>query len=160
MNTIEARYNASKKEIRQLGVKVRVNIMECCRGCVGNEKLGLPENDETTPIIWHYGGQDNAISWDTDGTPYWRSDLRNNKYYRQRRKYDAANMLFNHSNLTDELKQQIVAIFTKHDLIVDWDMSDSQCIEVDFAATYRQDQAVKAFDVLNSDVSVMCQEEQ
>lgn len=155
MYTIEQRFNASKKEIRQLGVKVRVNIMECCRGCVTNEKLGLPEGDETTPIIWHYGGQDNAISWEVDGTPIYRSDAKRGYTRRGRRDYDAANMWFNHSNLTDELKQQIVAIFTKHDLVLDWDLSNSSCIEVDFEATYRQDQIIKAYDAVNSDVAVM-----
>lgn len=159
MQTIKARFEASKKEIRTLGVKVRVNIYECCRGCVGNAKLGLPEGDETTPIIWHYGGQGHAIAWEVDGTPIYREDVYRT-YGRNRRRssanYDAANMLFNHSNLTDELKDQVVAIFEKNGIVVDWDKSDSKCIELDFQATYDQDQIVLAALAVNEDVAVMC----
>lgn len=160
MQTIKARFEASKKEIRTLGVKVRVNIIECCRGCVTNEKLGLPENDETTPIIWHYGGQGNAIAWETDGTPIWRSDASRGYSYNN---YDAANMLFNHSHLTDELKNQIVAIFEKNDIVIKWDKSDSDCIEIDFQTTYDNDRdarematALRDAQALNNDVAVMC----
>lgn len=70
VTTFEERFKDFTKEVRKNGIRVRRNVYECCRGCVGMEKLGM--KSETDPIIWHYGGQGNAI--DLNGNfVYWRS---------------------------------------------------------------------------------------
>lgn len=50
---------------RRSGVVVRQNVMECCRGCVSPEKLGMTKEhlDDGMPYAWTYGGQGNANSW-------------------------------------------------------------------------------------------------
>lgn len=146
MNTMEQNFNNAKKEIRALGVKVRVNIMECCRGCVTEEKLGL--KDKTQPHIWTYGGQDNAVSW-VDGLPYLRSDVRNR--YRLTEKDLVNSEFFNHGNLTPELGKQIVFIFQTNGFVVDWDGDEYRCIEIDFKATKNAMDTIKAALSLQTD---------
>jgi hypothetical protein len=149
-NTMEVNYNNAKKEIRTLGVKVKVNVMECCRGCITEEKLAL--TNATQPHIYTYGGQDNAISW-VDGRPYWRSALRGrrNRWLSPRDRDLVGAVYFNHGNLTPELGQQIVAIFEKHGFVVDWDGTEFKCIEIDFERTEFNRDFDKAIQSINTD---------
>lgn len=150
MNTMEQNFKNAKKEIRSLGVKVKVNVMECCRSCIGTEKLGL--KSENQPYIYTYGGQDNAVSW-VDGLPYLRSDV--NKKWRLTEK-DLVNCeYFNHGNLTPELGKQIVAIFERNGFVVNWEGEEFRCIEIDFKATKFNQDAVKAVEAIQTDYA-MC----
>lgn len=148
-NTMETNYNNAKKEIRTLGVKVKVNVMECCRGCVGNEKLGL--TSDTQPYIYTYGGQDNAISW-IDGRAYYRWGVRKvGRWTKPSDRYLVDEVYFNHGNLTPELGKQIVAIFEKHGFVVNWDGTEFKCIEINFERTQFNREFDKAVDSLTTD---------
>lgn len=158
--SIKERFENAKKEIRkQLGVKVRVNVYECCRSCVTNEKLGIKTDNDA--VIWHYGGQGHAFGWDTDGTPVSREVLY--RGYTRWNESGITNILFNHNGLTDAQKRDIVYVFEKWGIVVDWDMSDSKCIGIDFVTTYEQDQAFRKQEedaknavAVEADVAVMC----
>lgn len=114
------RFNAAMKEIRKGKVVARRNIATCCRGCYD------PQIAETQPIIWHYGGQGNHVDvW--EGGAVYRYATRN---------YEVDKMYFNHDNLTtaDGLTpagQHVVDTFNKWGIVIRWDHSGSQCIEVD-----------------------------
>ena len=154
MNTMEQNFNNAKKEIRTLGVKVKVNVMECCRSCIGNEQLGL--KDDTTPYIYTYGGQGGAISW-VDGLPFYRSDMRGRKSYITPRLSDMASTeYFNHGNLTPELGKQIVEIFERNGFVVDWDGKDFHCIEINFQATKDNQDVVKSAESILNYTSNFC----
>lgn len=111
--TFETRYTEASKALRKAGIKIHRNVQGCCRSCIGNDKFDSP----TEPILWHYGGQGNRISlsgdyvYDTEGNY-------------------VGGIYLNHSNLTDELKDKVVAIFTEHGIVLDWDKSDWSCVVV------------------------------
>lgn len=163
-NTMENNYRNALKEIKANGVKTKVNVMECCRGCVTNEKLGI-ENDSVA-IIWQYGGQGHAISW-VNGLPVDRAEL--NEYKRSRSWYNlhrytqnpeknmAWGVLFNHNSLTEEQRDMVADVFTKHGFVVNWDKADRdyKCIEVNFVETYAKQQEVVAVEAMTTDYA-MC----
>jgi hypothetical protein len=150
---MEKNFNNAKKDIRALGVKVKVNVMECCRGCITEEKLNL--TDTTQPHIYTYGGQDNAVSW-VDGLPYWRSALRGRNRWTTPKERDMANTVyFNHGNLTTELGNQIVEILHTNGLAASWNGEEYSCIEVDFQSTKFQMDLIKAEEAINHDYA-MC----
>lgn len=160
--SIQSRFEKAKKEIRKvIGVRVRVNVIECCRGCVASEKLGI-DNDDVA-IIWHFGGQGNSFGWD-GGLPVNRTVLNRGYSRRWRGESDMeSGIYFNHNGLTNGMKNDIVKCFTKYDIVVDWDKSDSQCIYIDFEETRKNDLAVLALieDAKNAvaveqDVATMC----
>lgn len=70
--TIEENFKATLKEARKAGVKVRQNVMICCRSCTGYADFGLTEETaKTTPLLWTFGGQGNSYRW-VKGKPYYR----------------------------------------------------------------------------------------
>jgi hypothetical protein len=166
MNTMETNYRNALKDVRKVGIKTRLNVMECCRGCVSNEKLGI-ENDDVA-IIWTYGGQDNATSWH-DGLPFSRTELNNLKRnggwgWRQLERYvnNAENIafcdLFNHNGLTEQQMQVVYNIFTAHGFVVNWAVEERayKCIEINYKATYMREQAAVAAQAINTDTYAMC----
>jgi len=114
------RFNAALKEIRKGKVVARRNIATCCRGCYD------PEVAETQPIIWHYGGQGYHVDVAESGAYY-----RYMAYGRD----EVDTLYFNHDNLTtaDGLTpagQHVVDTFNKWGIVIKWDHSGGQCIEV------------------------------
>jgi len=114
------RFNAAMKEIRKNKIVARRNIATCCRGCYD------PEVAETQPIIWHFGGQGNHVDvW--EGGAVYRYATRN---------YEVDKMYFNHSNLVDAsgltlAGQVVVDTFAKWGIVIRWDRTNSDCIQVD-----------------------------
>ena len=164
MNTMETNFRNALKDIRKAGIKTRLNVMECCRGCVTNEKLGI-ENDDVA-IIWSYGGQDNATSW-VDGLPYGRTALNDIKRggrwtFLHRYTTNAENIAwgdyFNHNGLSAEQQDTVYEIFTRNGLVVDWekDRREFQCIVIKYKETYIREQAVVAAQAINNDTLAMC----
>ena len=160
---METNYRNALKEIKANGIKTKVNVMECCRSCVTNEKLGIANND--VAIIWQYGGQGHAVSW-VNGLPVDRAELnevkRNSWYSRSRYLNNPAEhivwgVLFNHNALTDEQRDKVYEVFTKHGFVVNWDKADRdmKCIEINFRQTYLNAQAVQAEEAINTDYA-MC----
>jgi hypothetical protein len=113
MATFEERFKLATKQLKASGVAVYRNVQGCCRGCIGSDKFDNP----TVPIIWHYGGQGNRFKMEGDVV------------YTADGGYESG-IYFNHSNLTDSLKEIVVNIFTINGIVIDWDKSDSRCILV------------------------------
>lgn len=118
VSTFEERFKDFTKAVRKNGIKVRRNIYECCRGCVSSEKLGM--KDENDPIIWHYGGQGNAI------------DLAGNKVYW--RSYDGYNeplcneILFNFDNVWGNDYETIIRkMLDEQFFVYEWE-SPNRCL--------------------------------
>jgi hypothetical protein len=157
MNTMETNFRNALKDVRKAGIKTRLNVMECCRGCVTNEKLGIDNND--VAIIWTYGGQGHATSW-VDGLPYARTDVqgRNSRYYRLRDEDMAWGDLFNHNALSDKQKDTVYDIFTAHGFVVNWekDERDYKCIGIEYKETYLRQQNALAAQAINTDTYAMC----
>jgi hypothetical protein len=155
MTTMESKFKSAKKDIRKAGIKVRVNIYECCRGCVTEEKLGLASPE--MPVIWTYGGQGNAIRWHSDGLPYHAEEFKGSGWGQYLKKdAEVAYVYFNHSNLTNEQKHTIVEIFHMYDFVVDYNFSDSQCIGINFAATLEAITERENAVAVEQDTAVMC----
>lgn len=156
--SIQSRFEKAKKEIRKvIGVRVRVNVLGCCGSCIAAEG----KFDETAPVIWHFGGQGHSFGWD-GGLPVNRTVL-NRGYARWSEKEMEDGIYFNHANLTNGQKNDIVKCFTKYDLVVDWDKSEFQAIYIDFEETRKNDLAIIALieDAKNAiaveqDVATMC----
>lgn len=158
-DTIQNRFEKAKKEIRKvLSVRVLVNVMGCCGSCVAAE--GNHDSDEA--IIWHFGGQGNAVGW-YNGLPVNRTDLNRATYFWKNKLQIQDGVYFNHANLTKTQKNDIVKCFEKYDLVVEWDKSEFKCIYINFAETRENDLAVLALleDAKNAlaveqDVATMC----
>lgn len=119
----QAAYDLAVKVIRQNGIKVRRNVQSCCRGCVTPEQMGM--KSETDPIVWTFGGQGNATTWNYAGAMVYRN---------RRRGYGKTDIVdtlyFNHSNLTPELGALVIDTFRAHGFQAEWDGSEYSCIEV------------------------------
>lgn len=120
--TTEDRWKAAVKSLRASGVRVRQNIMECCRGCVSEEKLGM--KTPTEPIAWTFGGQGGAVSW-VKGEPFYRDTLRSHRS----RTRAVEEIYFNHSN---DAGQRIAQAFIGQGFEVDWDGTNSKTVIVKF----------------------------
>lgn len=134
--TMEESFLNAKKEIKKAGVRVRVNVMVCCRGCVSQEKLGMKTMKDA--IVWSFGGQEQAVSW-IDGLPFSRYEV-NNRIHRGYGFTPSKNKIvqkiyFNHRNLTNEMKSKVVQIFENNGFVVVWDLSDNECLVLDLEAT-------------------------
>jgi hypothetical protein len=163
---METNFRNALKEVRKAGIKTRLNVMECCRGCVTNEKLGI-ENDGVA-IIWTYGGQGNATSWH-DGLPYARTELNDIKRnggwgWRQLERFvnNTDNIAwgdyFNHNGLTTEQQDIVYEIFTRNGLVVDWEKDERafKCIVIEYKETYMREQNAIAAQAINTDTYAMC----
>ena len=121
-------FNAACKQIRkELGVRVRRNVMGCCRGCIAADaetKLGII--DEDTPIIWHYGGQGQAIDLMSD-----RVTRRSNDYWVQNHS-TVDSIYFNHSSIDSDLMHGIQLIFQAHGFTSEWCGSENVALLVRF----------------------------
>ena len=164
MNTMENNFRNALKEIRKAGIKTRLNVMECCRSCVTNEKLGIANDD--VAIIWTYGGQDNATSW-VDGLPYGRTalnDIKRGGRWTSLHRYttNADNIAwgdyFNHNGLSAEQQDTVYEIFTRNGLVVDWekDAREFKCIVIEYKETYMREQNALAAQAINTDTYAMC----
>lgn len=158
--TIQSRFEKAKKEIRkEIGVRVRVNVFGCCGSCVAAEG----KFDEDAALIWHFGGQGNSFGWD-HGDPVNRTVLNRGYARKWRGEQDMEDgIYFNHANLTNGQKNDIVKCFTKYNIVVDWDKSEAKCIYIDFAQTKKNDLALRQLieDANNAvaveqDVATMC----
>ena len=127
--TAQQCYRAAMLDIRRLGVTTRQNVKGCCRGCIA---IDLDAERGGAPILWHYGGQGNRYTW-RDGVavlayrPAWLD-----------KGEEVLDVLYlNHQGLTNpdtgkvnDLGRAVVAAFTANGLRVEWDGSETHCIEV------------------------------
>lgn len=139
-STIQARFEAAKKEIRRNKVRALVNVMGCCRSCIDIEG---PADQK---IIWQYGGQGHAFTFE-GGLPCERS--------RDWRFHAVDSIYFNHDNLSMDEVNDIIAIFAKHDIVATCE-SLYQCIEIDFAATKDNDDVIHAAEAILNDTKAFC----
>lgn len=120
----ELKLKTAMRQLRKEGIQARLNIQECCRSCVGPEKLGLKE--EGQPVVWHYGGQGSRILFDHDGIPY----VEESDWNRSRSRhgdYAPEHLFFNHDAGG---AQRAAIVFAEHGLTVEWDGSGGSCLEV------------------------------
>ena len=115
-------FDLAVKTIRSYGIKVRRNVQSCCRGCVTPNQLGVKSSNH--PIIWHFGGQGDAFTWDMHGNAVYRHGDRFTKGQ------PVDTIYFNWSNLSDEQARAVVAVFRNHGFDAEWDGNDMRCIQV------------------------------
>lgn len=121
--TTKARYNVALKALRAEGVKVRSNVRQCCRGCITPDQLGLTdETVKSTPYAYTYGGQGQAVSWDSNGEP---KRLREAYSWGEPRTIESA--MFSHGNGAGP---KVAEAFEAQGFGVIWDGSDFKCVEV------------------------------
>lgn len=133
MTTTVERWDAAIKEARKAGVKVRQNVQQCCRGCITPEKLGLKEDDETTPYAFTFGGQGNAITW-YNNQAYYRAELnrtRNSRSWYGRKDPKPVDRVFwNHGGEDLKAAEAIKAAFENNGFTVEWNGEGYECVQI------------------------------
>lgn len=119
--TLQDKVKTAFRAIRKLGISAKFNVAGCCRSCISFH-AGV-EHGEDHQVVWHYGGQGNKIVW--DGGEPWVRGVWGNNYVPENRMY------LNHS-LTPDNAELVLQALRDHGLTVEWDGSESQCIEIVF----------------------------
>lgn len=123
MENLETRVKQFSRELRAGGVRVRRNVVACCRSCAD-----LGEHDSPA-TIWSFGGQGSAVYISGDEA-YGRSG---NDYY------EAGVVYFNHDGLVaddgnlSKYGELVISALTRHGFSWEWNLTDARCIEVDFS---------------------------
>jgi hypothetical protein len=135
--TTEQRFKAAVRVVRK-HIVLRLNVMNCCNGCIGYDQLGLTKATvDTTPSAYTFGGQGKAISWD-NGEAFKRPKLaaiRRDYYYGYplalaTHEARALNVYFNHSGPGVEAATVLRDAFTAFGFTVDWDGSRSKRVVI------------------------------
>ena len=114
------------KALRKEGVQFRFNVMECCRGCISSEKLGLKNEDQLYGFT--YGGQGQRITWnEQDEMVYASSMNRKRSFYYRDNGGKVGSVYVNHGNGSAE---KIAQAFRDGGFEVEWDGEDSSCVEI------------------------------
>lgn len=129
---MQDRWNDAVKEVRKRGVKIRQNVYQCCRGCIGWQKLGFKSEEEAdrTPYAYTYGGQGNRYTWNRAGDMVYLGVSRR-WYHEPEKPYDE--VFFNHGGPDgDELAgaRAVAEVFAAHGFDVEWDGTTSTCVSV------------------------------
>jgi hypothetical protein len=111
--TFEQRFKRVFREFRSLGVAARINVYECCRGCITPEKLNM--KDDKQPYVYNYAGQENAIKFSGDSVTYRHNGRPVSRIY------------VNHGN---DIARQFTQMCESHGIETEWSGDDSDCVEV------------------------------
>jgi hypothetical protein len=123
MENLETRVKQFSKELRAGGVRVRRNVVSCCRSCAD---LGEHTNPAT---IWSFGGQGQSVNISGDDA-YHKSG---NDYH------EARTVFFNHDGLVADdgtlsvYGELVISALTRYGIAWEWNLTDARCIEVDFS---------------------------
>lgn len=123
--TTETAWKEAIREIRASGVRIRQNVMKCCRSCIEYRDMGL-EEDTTTPYGYTFGGQGGAYSW-VDGVMVTRESKAKLARSWGARLNPVTKVYFNWSNGAGRV---IADVFARHGFKVDWDGNNSSCVVV------------------------------
>lgn len=136
MSTTQERFEAAIAAAIEKGVHIRVNVMECCRSCIGHEKLELPSREalDTTPYAYYYGGQDNELVW-KDGKPYrrqaeWGYDEDEEAYDAGFSDHPLTTAYFRHGGPDLIAARALAEAFKAEGFEIEWDGSRHQCVMV------------------------------
>lgn len=127
----QARWNKAIKDARAAAkeagvpIKIRQNVMSCCRGCLTHEDLGLTKDSEIA-VAYTFGGQGNRIQW-RSGNPVTEVKKKKGDWYAKATLETEA--YWNHENGSAPFLQEA---FEANGFEVDWDGTDSQCVIVKF----------------------------
>ncbi|AXH66628.1 hypothetical protein SEA_STARBOW_132 [Streptomyces phage Starbow] len=66
--TFEQSFKKAFKDTRKTGVTAKMQVWECCRGCINKEKLGM--NSDSDPYVYTYAGQGSRLRFDGDSVVY------------------------------------------------------------------------------------------
>jgi hypothetical protein len=106
--------------LRANAVAARLNVQQCCRGCVTPQQLGMA--DAQAPVVWHYGGQGRRLYF-LDGVPHEKTNSRADGDG-----YAAAKVIyFNHDNGG---AQKFLALCALHGITAKWSGREFDCVEI------------------------------
>ena len=118
--TTQVRFNDVLRDIRKAGIHTKMNYSSCCRSCA---QLG------TDAYLAHFGGQDNAYGW-LEGEMFARSAIAKAKrYYRVPSAQDKIDIIFLEFNVL-ETAELVTVLFRAAGFEVDWNGTESQCVQV------------------------------
>lgn len=121
--TVESRWGRAVKSLRKDGVKFRTNVVKCCRGCITESDLNMP--DVTQPYGYTYGGQGHRMSWDRNGNPLEKSRNRRGGEF-----FQVSEIYINWGNGS---AAAIVAAFEAEGFTVVWDGSEYSAVVLKIA---------------------------
>lgn len=119
--TTQDSYRAAVRTLTKQGIKFRSNVRECCRGCIGSEKLGM--KDENQPYGYTYGSQGSAFYWNENGEAVQKEEWGS--------RYEKAEEIYiNHGNGS---AAYIVEAFREQGIEAEWDGTEYSCVVLNFA---------------------------
>ncbi|AXH66874.1 hypothetical protein SEA_STARPLATINUM_136 [Streptomyces phage StarPlatinum] len=71
--TFEQKFKQAFKNTRKANVTAKMQVQECCRGCINKEKLGM--DSDSDPYVYTYAGQGSRLRFAGDSVVY--ADTRN-----------------------------------------------------------------------------------
>ena len=113
--TFEEKLNQFLAIVKQAGIKTYRNRMACCRTCASVE---VPGYETSQPIIWTFGGQGMAVS------------VKGNEVKYRAGGAPAAELYFNHVNLREEDKYEIINAIRRAGLDSEWAGQDELTITI------------------------------
>lgn len=66
--TFEQKFKKAFREVRKHDVAAKMQVWECCRGCIGKEKLGMASDAD--PYVYTYAGQGSRLRFNGDSVVY------------------------------------------------------------------------------------------
>lgn len=144
--TTEERFKAAVKFVKDTkAVRIRQNVMSCCRSCTTDEQLGKDKSD--LPLAWTFGGQGGAVSF-YGGEAFNRVDLtplrkdrftgrliKDGKFSvrvteRHIKRARATKVYWNFDDI--EAAKAVDFAFRSFGFEVEWNGTDTQCVVVEF----------------------------
>ncbi|WXW92616.1 hypothetical protein SEA_ENYGMA_135 [Streptomyces phage Enygma] len=66
--TFESKFKGAFREVRKQDVAAKMQVWECCRGCISKEKLGM--DSDADPYVYTYAGQGSKLKFSGDSVVY------------------------------------------------------------------------------------------
>lgn len=114
------------KVLRKQGIQFKFNVVECCRGCITDEKLNLKKEDQ--PYGFTYGGQGQRITWNGNDEMIYASSVSSKRsFYYRGAEQKVEQVFINHGN---DSAEAIVKAFTEAGFDAEWDGNKYSCVVI------------------------------
>jgi hypothetical protein len=142
LTNAQVRFEAAVNGVRARGVHLAINVMQCCRSCIGFEDLGLPsaEARDEQPNAFTFAGQGNELTWQ-HGVPFYfeeqyeyddedESDFFGPRSRERNLDRPATTLYVYHGGPDLTAAQTVTEVFRGEGFEVDWDGTEHKAVIV------------------------------